>query len=636
LLEVPAGQPSPVAGKSYAQLGWEAFQNHRSQGLHLRPMPQPWRHLLRLAAVQPENLPAPKSAAELVPPLSALPDWFPTVVHLGNWRERLAQVEELAENARAASSEKKDAEAALALVQGAALVAALRRELETDNLEALEVRALLEAKQNGFLAAAAALSGVELDAVTDRAVLTPGERAFVRVTLYLGRSDVFRAAGLRVVSLQLAAPPEWSVEPAGAKAADDEQSAEYAVTLPDRLDPGRGPREALRAQATLATGSLQLELTAPVRGFARAGRGGSASPTTSGPSLETVTMAPAVTLAIEPALRLVRAAPGETVYDWCVRVESFRPQLAKVSVWLEVPNGWTSPLPAEVPLGRSGQARACFSVTLPEHLAPGRYEVRAAAGAGLEKWTLARREALGASSEPPYRFEPARGEVEVLNLEVPPGVRVGFIGFNDDPAPALLAQLGIGVDFLDERALAKAALAPYDAVVVADRAYDYREDLAEQNARLLAYVKAGGTLLVEHQGGSWDAAKFAPFPAARSNRPPRVTDETAAVTVLAPGSPLVNFPNRIGDEDWKSWVQERGLYFWESWPEAYTPILEMADPGEAPQRGALLAASYGEGTYIYCGLALFRQLRAGVPGGVRLYVNLLSQRRLKASASDQR
>jgi len=106
------------------------------------------------------------------------------------------------------------------------------------------------------------------------------------------------------------------------------------------------------------------------------------------------------------------------------------------------------------------------------------------------------------------------------------------------------------------------------------------------------------------------------------------------VRVLVPDHPAFNFPNRIGENDWNGWVHERGLFFWESWPENYTPLLAMADPGEDPLRGSLLYARFGDGAYIYSGLSLYRQARAGVPGGVRLYINLLSQSRaLKAAAT---
>jgi hypothetical protein len=60
------------------------------------------------------------------------------------------------------------------------------------------------------------------------------------------------------------------------------------------------------------------------------------------------------------------------------------------------------------------------------------------------------------------------------------------------------------------------------------------------------------------------------------------------------------------------------------WDSHFTPLLASHDPGEAAQKGGLLRASYGKGTYIYTGYAFFRQLPAGVPGAIRLYVNLLN------------
>ncbi len=42
----------------------------------------------------------------------------------------------------------------------------------------------------------------------------------------------------------------------------------------------------------------------------------------------------------------------------------------------------------------------------------------------------------------------------------------------------------------------------------------------------------------------------------------------------------------------------------------------MNDPGEKPLAGSLLWARYGKGTFVYTGLAFFRQLPAGVPGAL--------------------
>ena len=86
----------------------------------------------------------------------------------------------------------------------------------------------------------------------------------------------------------------------------------------------------------------------------------------------------------------------------------------------------------------------------------------------------------------------------------------------------------------------------------------------------------------------------------------------------------MQYPNPINARDFDGWVQERGLYFMSDWDQHYTPLLSSHDPGEEPLKGGLLVAQYGKGTYIFSGYAFFRQLPAGVPGAVRLFVNLLS------------
>jgi hypothetical protein len=103
-----------------------------------------------------------------------------------------------------------------------------------------------------------------------------------------------------------------------------------------------------------------------------------------------------------------------------------------------------------------------------------------------------------------------------------------------------------------------------------------------------------------------------------------VTDHTAAVRLLEPSHRLLSWPNRIGPADFDGWVQERGLYYLSEWDDRYVPLLEMTDPGQPTQRGALVVARHGEGHYVYTGLALFRQLPAGVPGAYRLLANLIS------------
>jgi hypothetical protein len=100
--------------------------------------------------------------------------------------------------------------------------------------------------------------------------------------------------------------------------------------------------------------------------------------------------------------------------------------------------------------------------------------------------------------------------------------------------------------------------------------------------------------------------------------------EEAPVEILAPQDQVFHYPNTITARDFDGWVQERGLYFMSSWDEHFDALLSCHDPGEDAQKGGLLKAKYGKGIYIYTGYAFFRQLPAGVPGAVRLYVNLLS------------
>ena len=74
----------------------------------------------------------------------------------------------------------------------------------------------------------------------------------------------------------------------------------------------------------------------------------------------------------------------------------------------------------------------------------------------------------------------------------------------------------------------------------------------------------------------------------------------------------------------KSSPHTASAYFASDWEPPFIPLLEMSDPGLPAERGALLVAQVGEGRYIYTGLSFFRQLPAGVPGAIRLFVNLLA------------
>lgn len=156
------------------------------------------------------------------------------------------------------------------------------------------------------------------------------------------------------------------------------------------------------------------------------------------------------------------------------------------------------------------------------------------------------------------------------------------------------------------------------------RAYDTQKDVVANNKKLLDFVSAGGTLVVQYNAGvaDFNSEKLTPYPAELSRA--RVSVEEAKVQIIAPEDSVLHTPNAITERDFDGWIQERGLYFMDKWDDHFKALLACHDPGEDEQKGGLLLAKYGKGTYIYTGYAFFRQLPAGVPGAIRLFVNLVS------------
>jgi len=207
---------------------------------------------------------------------------------------------------------------------------------------------------------------------------------------------------------------------------------------------------------------------------------------------------------------------------------------------------------------------------------------------------------------------------------VPHDLKIGYIMGAGDDIPTVLKQVGMDVTLIPPEKLASEALSSHGTIVLGIRAYDTQPDVVANNKKLLDYVAAGGTLVVQYNTsvGDFNNGHFTPYSAELSRA--RVSVEEAPVEILAPEDGVFHYPNTITARDFDGWIQERGLYFMDKWDEHFTPLLSCRDPGEDAQKGGLLQARYGKGTYIYTGYAFFRQLPAGVPGAVRLYVNLLS------------
>ena len=213
-------------------------------------------------------------------------------------------------------------------------------------------------------------------------------------------------------------------------------------------------------------------------------------------------------------------------------------------------------------------------------------------------------------------------EAKVVRLNIKTkGTKIGYIRGAGDAIPESLRQIGYTVDLINPVEINEKNLLTYDAIVLGIRAYNVVKELKFKQKYLLAYVENGGNMIVQYNTNRRvDVA--APFELKLSRD--RVTDEFAEVRVLEKEHSLLNYPNKITPEDFKGWVQERGLYFPGTWSKEYTPILSMNDKGETPKQGSLLIAKLGKGNYIYTGLSFFRELPAGVSGAYKLFANMLA------------
>jgi len=636
---VPTNEISAIWEKSYSDFGIEALVHHRSQGVvgfagspfRRRPTvlgitgngvsPSAWAELTGQDATPGKTGDAAVFPAIFEGPPAALAVEFPAAANA--LREPLVQVERELDAGRRAALQLNWAEAVKALGRAGRAVPK-RRELpnslaarEADRIEAElgDIRARIER-------ALTLAAGLKVEARADRREVIAGESFTVLVETQ-ARPGVL----LGQIKAELTLPPGWKVAkeepqqdgavrftvgvPGGA--ATPHAADEWMLPVPPALVEARVQAQAPTGEG--ASDSFLFEARVPVEAL-RA--------TSTRADILPVVLAPAVTLALEPRQFLLHSRGTPRVLELLARVHHYGTHPAHVTLGLNAPPGWKVEAPAPVEFQGTGDQLVRFRVTPPAQVAAGETKLQAWATRDGERFTT--------SLEPlpslPTRLwsEPAVASVRVLDLSVPAGLRVGYIAAENDPVPYALGQLGIRVEMLDEVALAFGDLSKFDAICIGIRAYELRSDLARANARLLDYARAGGTLVVQYQRQNpWNQINPAPYPATIGQPTIRTTDENSPVRLVAQNHPVLRFPNVITLDDFAGWIQERGLYYWGQWDKQYQPILGLRDPGEEETLGSLLYARVGKGVYIYSGLVFFRELPAGVPGAVRLFVNLLSQ-----------
>ena len=287
----------------------------------------------------------------------------------------------------------------------------------------------------------------------------------------------------------------------------------------------------------------------------------------------------------------------------------------------KVKNWKVSPESADFTLKRKGESVSYdFEVEIPSFEQKSNYKIEAIAEIDGEKFNQTLNKVAYDHIQTHRYYTKAKTNVRVLDLKVA-DVKVGYIEGTGDRVPALIQQLGVDVEFLDKKDLTNGDFSKFDLIVVGIRASEARPDYIANNERLLEYVKNGGTMIVQYQKWAYQRLNLAPFPFSYNAR---VAEEDAKITILEPNHPVFNFPNKITQNDFQDWVQERNLYAFKTFDDKYTPLLEAHDTGEAENKGGMVYAEVGKGKFMYVSYAFFRQLPAGVPGAYRLYANILS------------
>ncbi len=337
---------------------------------------------------------------------------------------------------------------------------------------------------------------------------------------------------------------------------------------------------------------------------------------------EPLVVTPAIGVRMEPEARIL-PLDGSPLP---VRVTVHAQAAAEGSVELTLPVGWTTqPATAPFHLATAGDTEPIQFLVTPTGKATGAITLQAVVHSAGHSYQTGW-QSVGYPGLRPYNlYRKAQLLARRVDVKLAPGLRIGYVMGTGDQVPDAIEALGVIPHLLTPAELTSADLSAYTTLVIGIRAYSARSELASAQPRLNDFVQHGGTLIVQYQSTRFPA----PIPLTLG-RAERVVDESAPVKLLDAANPLLTSPNIITTADFDGWVEERGHSFLESWDPAYAALTETADPGQDPQRGGLLVAHPGKGTYIYVSYALYRQLPELVPGAYRILANLLSAGQSKA------
>lgn len=641
MLAIDTGRRDPIAGRSYFQIGMRGRSQQKTQQMGSLELHGSQRSMLRQIK---SNVDASETDNDVFDGLDT------SISAIARFESRpapellltLNELERLAADALNDYQALEPLASVSALAQGLAVARNARRLAQS-----FDARRLLDEKVEEFEWALVLASGITVDALAERETVTPGDRLQVAI-----RAFNLDASGSTVVAAALETPADWSHQAIDAAALANEQRFRrreqadaaffYEVQVANDTAPTepywlRSPRQqamydwsqagdaqTLAFQPALLQATVALEISGqPVR-VHREVRHRQVD-RVRGELRRRIDVVPAVS--VEPATRLeiIPAGNDQRRYRVALTVHNHSKQTVDGTATVQLPAGWQlQPETMSYSLAAAPASNTLkFSLAPPDDVAPGTYTLPVIVNANGRDYRQTMTELRYPHVDTHRVYDDAVVTYSIIDVDVAP-VKVGYIMGSGDSVPEALRRLGLEVTLLDESALTAGSLSRLDVIVVGIRASQTRPDYVAANARLLDFVRAGGTMIVQYQQPDFAEKGLAPFPV-KMERNVRVVDETAPVTILAPEHPVFSFPNRIGPTDFEGWVQERNNYnFTDFDRDRYLPLTESHDPGEPDSDGAMLYARLGKGHYVYTAYSWFRQLPNGTPGGYRIFANLLS------------
>ncbi len=664
-ITINTGEFDPLIGRSYFEIAMEGRSQHKTQEmgvLELRGKQLSGERLVESSAAKVETERGVFDGLDVsisgIPKLAGVTD--------SNFDGELRNAQTAAAKALADFDALNPSKVIEPLAEGLREIRKARAEIaqKTNNRVSIplsDADAMLAQKEHEFSDALQAAAGIIVDALSDTETVVAGDKAGIAVRIFAPEGT-----NARVVSANINAPTGWTANNApapdvptvGFRPRNEAALNAYYFDLavPTNAPPTQpywleSPRQNFAfdwsaidaeknmpfqsplasAEVKINVGGEEITVTKPIQyRYADDIRG---------ELRRDFDVVPMIDVSLDSNLIVAPASLKAQKQKVVMSITNNAPRQTQGTAKLDLPEGWTAtPASKDFDLKAKGEKVAIsFDVTIPANAKADAYRISATATVGGQTFNQTMQEIAYPHIQTHRRYTPAEVSTKIIDLKIAP-VKVGYIMGTGDRVPEAIKRMGLNVTMLEEADLTTGVLSKFDTIVVGIRASQVRPDFVANNNRLLDFVKAGGTLIVQYQQQEFISKNLTPFPAkmdiqingAQRISNVRVTDENAPVKILDPTNPVFNFPNKIMASDFDNWVQERNLYNLTTLDAQYKPLLESHDEGDPESNGGLVYARIGRGNYVYNSYSFFRQLPNGVPGAYRLMANLLSLPRARA------